>query len=106
MEILEYDRIDVSEGIDVNKTSASKECRICHFWYFKDIDFKYESYLCNECHNLMQKAISFNDVAIVYVKGSAYRIRFWYMSKDDAISIMSNSNLVDKKVFFSFFYYI
>ena len=97
MEILEYDRIDVSEGIDVNKTSASKECRICHFWYFKDIDFKYESYLCNECHNLMQKAISFNDVAIVYVKGSAYRIRFWYMSKDDAVSIKNSSNFVDKK---------
>ena len=97
MEILEYDRIDVSEGIDVNKTSASKECRICHFWYFKDIDFKYESYLCNECHDLMQKAISFNDVAIVYVKGSAYRIRFWYMSKDDAVSIKSSSNFVDKK---------
>ena len=97
MEILQYDRIDVSEGIDVNKTSASKECRICHFWYFKDIDFKYESYLCNECHNLMQKAISFNDVAIVYVKGSAYRIRFWYMSKDDAVSIKNSSNFVDKK---------
>ena len=97
MEILEYDRIDVSEGIDVNKTSASKECRICHFWYFKDIDFKYESYLCNECHNLMQKAISFNDVAIVYVKGSAYRIRFWYMSKNDAVSIKNSSNFVDKK---------
>ena len=41
--------------------------------------------------------MSFNDVAVVYVKGSAYRIYFWYMSKDDAISIMSNSNLVDKK---------
>ena len=38
-----------------------------------------------------------NEVAIVYVKGSAYRIHFWYMSKDDAISIMSNSNLIDKK---------
>ena len=45
----------------------------------------------------MQKTMSFNDVAIVYVKGSAYRIYFWYMSKDDAISIMSNSNLIDKK---------
>ena len=44
----------------------------------------------------MQKAMSFNDVAIVYVKGSAYRIQFWYMSKDDAISIMNNSNLIDK----------
>ena len=45
----------------------------------------------------MQKAMSFNDVAIVYVRGSAYRIYFWYMSKDDAISIMKNSNLIDKK---------
>ena len=44
----------------------------------------------------MQKAMSFN-VTIVYVKGNAYRINFWYMSKDDAISIMNNSNLVDKK---------
>ena len=36
--------------------------------------------------------MSSNDVAIVYVKENAYRIHFWYMSKDDAISIMSNSN--------------
>ena len=64
---------------------------------FKDISFKYEPYLCNSCHNLMQKAMSFNDVAIVYVKGSAYRIHFWYMSKDDAINIMNGSNLVDKR---------
>ena len=35
-------------------------------WYFKDIGFKYESYLCNGCHDLMQKAISFNSIAIVY----------------------------------------
>ena len=54
----------------------------------------------------MQKAMSFNDVAIVYVKGSAYRIHFWYMSKDDAISIMNNSNLVDKNGVFIFFYYV
>ena len=45
----------------------------------------------------MQRAMSFNDVAIVYVKGNAYRIHFWYMSKYDVISIMNNSNLVDKK---------
>ena len=75
-------------------------------WYFKDIGVKYEPYLYNGCHNLMQKARSFNNAAIVYVKGSAYRINFWYMSKDDATSIMSNSNLVDKKGVLSFFYYI
>ena len=44
----------------------------------------------------MQKTVSFKDVAIVYVKGSACRIHFWYMSKDDAISIMNNSNLINK----------
>ena len=94
--MLEYSRIDISEEIDVNKTSASKECDICHYWYFKNIGFKYEKYLCNGCHNLMQKAMSFNDVAIVYVKGNTYRIHFWYMSKDDAIRIMNNSSLLDK----------
>ena len=39
----------------------------CHYWYFKDIGFKYESYLCNGCHDLMQKAMGFNNIAIVYV---------------------------------------
>ena len=56
--MLEYGRINISEGIDVNKTSASKECDICHYSYFKDIGFKYEPYLCNGCHDLMQKAMS------------------------------------------------
>ena len=101
--MLEYHRIDILEGVDVNKTNLLKRCDICHDWYFKDIGFKYRPYLCNGCHNLMQKAMSFNNVAcicimlIVYVKGSAYRIHFWYMRKDDAINIMNGSNLVDKK---------
>ena len=34
--MLEYDRIDISEEIDINKTNASKECDICHYWYFLD----------------------------------------------------------------------
>ena len=95
--MLEYERIDISEGIDVNKTNLSKECDICRYWYFKDIGFKYEPYLCNGCHDLMQKAVSFNNIAIVYVKENAYRINFRYMSKDDAINIMNGSNLVYKR---------
>ena len=58
--------------------------------------FKYEPYLCNGCHGLMQKAINFNDVGIVSVKGSDYRIHFWHMSKNDVINIMKNSNLNKK----------
>ena len=95
--MLEYDRIDISEGIDVNKTNLWKECDLCHYWYFKNIGFKYESYLCNGCHHLMQKAMIFNYVAVVYVKGNAYKINFWYMSKNDATNIMNGSNLDDKR---------
>ena len=91
--MLEYKRIDISEGIDVNKTNLSKEYDICHYCYFKDIGFKYELYLCNGWHNLIQKAMSFNNITIVYIKGNAYRINIWYMSKDDAINIMNGSIL-------------
>ena len=96
--MLEYDRIDISEGIDMNKTSASKECDICHCWYFLDKNFNYEPYLCDECHDLMQKAMNLNDVAIVSFKGNDYRIHFWYISKDETISIMHNSRLNEKTV--------
>ena len=51
----EYDRIDISEGIDFNKISLSKQCDICHYWYFKDIGFKYEPYLCDGCHDQCKK---------------------------------------------------
>ena len=82
---------------------VSKECDICRYWYFRNIGFKYEPYLCHGCHDLMQKGMSFNIVAIVHVKGSAYRIHFWYMRKDDAINIMTGSNLVDKRGILYFF---
>ena len=59
---------------------------------FLDKVFKYEPHLCNGCQDLMQKAMNFNDVAIVSVKGSDYKIHSWYMSKDDAINIMKNSD--------------
>ena len=75
--MLEYDRIDVSEGINVIKRNASKECDIYYYWYFLDKRFKFESYLFNSSHDLIQKAMDFNDVAIVSIKGSDYRIHFW-----------------------------
>ena len=102
--MLEYNRIDISEGLVVNKTNLSKECDICHYYYLKDIGFKYEPYPCNGCHDLMQKAMSFNNVAIVNVKVNAYRIQLLHMSKDDAINIINNSNLTDKRGVINFYY--
>ena len=40
--MLQYDRINISEGININKTGASKESIICHYWYFKDIHYRFE----------------------------------------------------------------
>ena len=95
--MIEYDRIDLDEGIDVNKTSSSRESWLCHFWYFLDKDFNYQKHYCDGCHDMSMKVVSIKSLAIVYSKGNAYRIHFWHMNKDDAISIMYSSNLIDKK---------
>ena len=92
--MLECERIHVLEGIDINTLSdKSRECNLCHYWYFVDKNFNYEPYLCNGCHELMIKAVSFNDVAVASVKGIDYRIRFCFMSKNDAINLLNNSVL-------------
>ena len=51
--MLRYQKIDVWEGIDINKTSASKECELYHYWFFKDIGFEFEEHVCNKCHDLL-----------------------------------------------------
>ena len=63
--MLYCDRIDVSEGINVNKTSVSKECDICHYWYFLNYSFKFQSNVCNTRHDLLTMSINLCDVAIL-----------------------------------------
>ena len=47
LQMLYYDRIDVFERNDVNKTSASKECDVCHYWDFLNYSFKFQPNVCN-----------------------------------------------------------
>ena len=95
--MLEYNRIDISEGIDVDKTNKSKECMLFHYCYFLDKNFSYGPYLCDGYYNIMEKPIDFKNIAIAYIKGSAYRIHFQYMNKHKAKILMTNSNLIDKE---------
>ena len=95
--MLEYETIDISDGIDVNISDKSKEWMLCHYWYFLDKNFSYEPYLCNGCYNVVQKCNKLKNIAIAHVKKSAYRIYFEYMSKREAKKLMTNSNLIDKK---------
>ena len=95
--MLEYDKIDISEGIDVNKTNELKEWMLCHYWYFLNKNFKSGPYPCNDCYNIVQKSISFKNIAIVLVKKSVYRICFQDIKKRKAKKLMGNSNLINKK---------
>ena len=54
--MLEYDRINISEGIDVDMSDKSKECMLCHYWYFLDKNFSYGPYLCDGFYSIMQNA--------------------------------------------------
>ena len=68
--MIKYDRIVMSEGIDVNKTNGSSGCIFCHYWFFLEINFRFQLNVCDRCHDLMQKAVSFNEAVIVFVKGA------------------------------------
>ena len=86
--MLYFDRIDVSEGIYVIKTSASKECDICHYWYFLNFSFKFQPNACNRCHDLLIMSINLSDVAILNIKGSDYCCIISLISKSEAINLL------------------
>ena len=89
--MLQYEKIDVSEGIDVNKTSASKECELCHYWFFKDIGFKFEEHVCNRCHDLLTMAHSLKNIAILSAKGVTSRYLVRGISKNEGLKRLNNS---------------
>ena len=87
--MLEYDRIDISEGIDVKKCNeTSRQCSLCKFYYFLNKNFNYQTYLCYGCHDISIKATSMQNLAFIYHGESAYRINFVFISKDDAINLI------------------
>ena len=85
--MLFFDRINVSEGINVNKTSASKECHICHYWYFLNVSFKSQSNVCNRCQDLLMMSMNLSDIAILNIKDSDYRYIISLSSKIEAINL-------------------
>ena len=102
--MLAYERIDISDGIDVNKSYESKECTLCHYWHFLDKNFSYGPYLCDGCYNMMQKCNKLKNIVIAHIKENVYRICFLLMSKHEARKLMANSNVIDKKGFYKFFF--
>ena len=96
--MLQYKKIDVSERIDTNKTRASKECMLCHYWYFKDVGFKFELHVCNKCYDVLMTAYELKNIAILNVKGVDFRCILRGISKDEAVNRLNNFVLEDKDV--------
>ena len=94
--MLEYDRIDISEGIDVDKTNKSKECKLCHYQYFLNENFSFGPYTCDGCYNILNKTTNLKNVGIVHIKKSTYRIYFQHMSKYEGKKLIEKSDLIDK----------
>ena len=96
--MLEYNRIDLSEGIDVNKCEdTSRKCSLCQYYDFLNRNFNYQRYLCNGCHDMSVKALSIQNLTIIYHGGHAYHVNFAFMSKNDAFNLMKNAIIVDKR---------
>ena len=82
--MLYFDRIEVSEGIDVNKTNESKECDICHYCCFLNKGFEFQSNLCNGSHDLVMMSTNLGDIGIFNTKGTDYRCIISGISKYEA----------------------
>ena len=94
--MLYYDRIDISEGIDVKKTGASQECDICHYWYFLNYSLKFQPNVCNRCHDLLMMSVNLSEIAILKIKSSDYRCIISLISKNEAIKLLQNADLTEK----------
>ena len=84
-----YDRVDVSEGIDINKTHESKkECNVSHYWCFLSKGFKFQPNVCNECHDLLMISMNLSDIAILNIKSAHYCCIISGINKSEAMNLM------------------
>ena len=96
--MLEYDRIDISEGIGINKCEeTSKKCSLCKFYYFLDKNFSYGPFLGNGCYDMSIKAVSMQNLTIMNHKGNHYRVNFAFISKKNVYNLIKNATIIDKK---------
>ena len=102
--MMNYVRIDPSEEIDVNKSSRSKECMLCHYWYFLGTGYTYEPEACNGCHDISMMVYELKDIAILNIKCFNYwciiciciiciMCIMCIISRSDTINRLNNPNL-------------
>ena len=68
--MLHYDRIDISEGIDISEINSSKECDIFHYWYLLDKELKFQPYVWNGCHDLLMVSMNLSNIVILNINSA------------------------------------
>ena len=91
-----FDRIDVSEGIDGNKTNESKEYYICHYWCFFKKGFKRQPHVCNGCYHLLMMSMNLSYIAVLSIKDANYYGILSGINKSETIILMQNNDLIEK----------
>ena len=96
--MLQYDRINISESIDIKKCKeTSRECSLCKFYFFLDKNFNYGPYLGNGCYDMSLKAISMKNLAIINHNKNHDRVNFAFISKKDAFNLIKNAVIMGEK---------
>ena len=96
--MLQYEKNDIPEGIDINKTSISKEWMLSHYWYFKDVGFRFDPHVCNKCQDVLMSGYELENIVILNVKEYILDVFYGGISRDEAVDRLNNSVLEDKGV--------
>ena len=94
--MLYFDRIDVSEEIDINKAKVSKECDICHYCYFIDNGFNFQTFVWSECYDVFMLSMSLSGIVILNINGADYCCTINGISKSETIYLMQGIDLNEK----------
>ena len=94
--MLHYDRINISQEIDLTKSNKSKECMISHYFFF-NYGLKFQDYVCNGCHDLTMLSVNISDIAIITVKNVDYHFIIHKITKSEAVNLLKNSVLEDRR---------
>ena len=71
---------------------------LCHYWYFKDVGFKFDPHVCNKCHDVLMTAYELKDTAVLNVKGFDFRCIVRGIGRDEAVNRLNNTMLENKSL--------
>ena len=94
-----HNKTDASEEININKTSASKDCDICHYWYFLNKEFTFQQYACNRCHDLLMVSMNLSHIYILNIQNVDCCIVNG-ISKSEAIKLLQNIVLTENSKYY------